>query len=334
MREPEELELGRVASSGSAEAVPASPDDVAVDLASASARPDTSDEDAFSCPICLDILVRPVTFACGHRSCRACFVQLLESAPMRESVATTGLVSCPIGRCVLPPLVPEVDMVLCETVRSACGAGLEVMSADEEDRRAACLNAQASCSAEADIGWQQRLTSSMVLDQWRLRRRHRQRRVVMCFATSMSTLMAFLLVPWITFQVLGGRTRAWGPVKDVDGDSNGDGDEAFPNCTSPPPILWPLLPPRLPNAPPPLLPPDAPLEDRGQPAPPGIPFGWPPASPLPPGSPPALPGSPPAQPGSPPTAPTPPLSPPPEQMHRPPFVPILGVRCKHSLGRP
>ena len=31
--------------------------------------------DAVGCPICLEILLEPITMPCGHRMCKVCFIE-------------------------------------------------------------------------------------------------------------------------------------------------------------------------------------------------------------------------------------------------------------------
>ena len=42
----------------------------------------SSDLDAYGCPICLEILMEPITMPCSHRMCKPCFAKNLELTNM------------------------------------------------------------------------------------------------------------------------------------------------------------------------------------------------------------------------------------------------------------
>ena len=66
----------------------------------------------FSCPICLDVMLRPVKLACGHHACRYCLVQHLATRAQRTMMQSSGRASCPLGRCEISAAVPDVDTAL------------------------------------------------------------------------------------------------------------------------------------------------------------------------------------------------------------------------------
>lgn len=65
-------------------------------------RAEAFSEEDFCCPICLDLLLRPVVLACGHRLCRGCWCRMLQGREMRATANLTGFASCPLGRCERP----------------------------------------------------------------------------------------------------------------------------------------------------------------------------------------------------------------------------------------
>ena len=71
----------------------------------------------YSCPICLELLLRPVKLSCGHRFCRGCWVRVLQSRDGRAAANTTGSAACPF-RCEVRPVVPEVDQALASVLES------------------------------------------------------------------------------------------------------------------------------------------------------------------------------------------------------------------------
>ena len=67
-----------------------------------------SDEQDHTCPICLELLLRPVQLSCSHRFCRGCWARVLQGRDVRATAHLTGSVACPY-RCEVRPVVPEVD---------------------------------------------------------------------------------------------------------------------------------------------------------------------------------------------------------------------------------
>ena len=71
----------------------------------------------YSCPICLDLLLRPVVLSCDHRFCRGCWLRVLQTRDVRDTAHRTGSVACPF-RCKVRPIVPEVDQTLARELES------------------------------------------------------------------------------------------------------------------------------------------------------------------------------------------------------------------------
>ena len=73
----------------------------------------------YTCPICLEILLRPIALSCGHRYCRSCWCRMLQGSTIRATAMSTGSVACPLGRCSVRPVVPEVEAALARDLLSA-----------------------------------------------------------------------------------------------------------------------------------------------------------------------------------------------------------------------
>ena len=80
-----------------------------------------NDEQDHTCPICLELLLRPVQLSCSHRFCRGCWARVLQGRDVRATAHLTGSVACPY-RCEVRPVVPEVDETLASQLESRFAA--------------------------------------------------------------------------------------------------------------------------------------------------------------------------------------------------------------------
>ena len=97
-----------------------------------------------TCPLCLDVLLRPVVPECGHAACRSCYLAFVESSLVRRQVRRSGKLCCPACRCEMAPMVPQVDDALANRLSELYAlriaernAAVSLTEAEEEDRAAA-----------------------------------------------------------------------------------------------------------------------------------------------------------------------------------------------------
>ena len=112
-----------------------------------------SDEQDHTCPICLELLLRPVQLSCSHRFCRGCWARVLQGRDVRATAHLTGSVACPY-RCEVRPVVPEVDEALASQLESHFAARYSERASStslpDEERRVTEVNNWAAQGCKLD----------------------------------------------------------------------------------------------------------------------------------------------------------------------------------------
>ena len=158
----------------------------------------------YSCPICLELLLRPVKLSCGHHFCRGCWVRVLQSRDGRAAANTTGSAACPF-RCEVRPVVPEVDQALASELEALFGVQYMERTSSayyalpEEERKAAEVNAWAAAGCALDTPEEDTMRAGAAATARRQLRTQRVHRVVsLLLAAAMSVglyaLLALVLV--------------------------------------------------------------------------------------------------------------------------------------------
>ena len=106
-----------------------------------------------TCPICLELLLRPVKLSCGHCFCRGCWTHVLQGRAARATAHLTGTAACPY-RCEVKPHVPEIDQTLASQLESQFAEEYKkrasATSLPNEERRSASVNEWAAQGCKLD----------------------------------------------------------------------------------------------------------------------------------------------------------------------------------------
>ena len=106
-----------------------------------------------TCPICLELLLRPVKLSCGHCFCRGCWTHVLQGRAARATAHLTGTAACPY-RCEVKPLVPEIDQTLASQLEAQFAEEYKkrasATSLPNEERRSASVNEWAAQGCKLD----------------------------------------------------------------------------------------------------------------------------------------------------------------------------------------
>ena len=112
-----------------------------------------NDEQDHTCPICLELLLRPIQLSCSHRFCRGCWARVLQGRHVRATAHLTGSVACPY-RCEVRPVVPEVDETLASQLASHFAARYSERASStslpDEERRVTEVNEWAAQGCKLD----------------------------------------------------------------------------------------------------------------------------------------------------------------------------------------
>ena len=107
----------------------------------------------YTCPICLELLLRPVKLSCGHYFCRGCWTHVLQGRAARATAHLSGTAACPF-RCEVKPLVPEIDETLASQLESQFAQEYKkrasATSLPNEERRSASVNEWAAQGCKLD----------------------------------------------------------------------------------------------------------------------------------------------------------------------------------------
>ena len=166
------------------------------------------DEQDHTCPICLELLLRPVQLSCGHRFCRGCWTSVLQSHDVRATAHLTGSVACPY-RCEVRPVVPEVDETLASQLESRFAAEYRERASStslpDEEGRVTEVNEWAAqdCKLDDTPGADEVTTSDTTASMGRREKRLTRGVVVISsFGAALLAMLCLLLILIVCFPSL------------------------------------------------------------------------------------------------------------------------------------
>ena len=167
-----------------------------------------SDEQDHTCPICLELLLRPVQLSCSHRFCRGCWARVLQGRDVRATAHLTGSVACPY-RCEVRPVVPEVDETLASQLASHFAARYSERASStslpDEERRVTEVNEWAAqgCKLDDTPGADEVTTSDTTAPMGRREKRLTRGVVVISsFGAALLAMLCLLLILIVCFPSL------------------------------------------------------------------------------------------------------------------------------------
>ena len=177
---------------------------------------DTDDED-YTCPICLELLLRPVVLSChvSHRFCRGCWARVLQSRDVRATAHLTGGAACPY-RCEVKPVVPEVDQTLASQLESHFAREYRERASStslpDEERRVSEVNEWAAqgcklhCTQGAGVTTEELATAQAARTQERAEERLQEAVIIVSVAGAvLLTMLLSLMLMIICYQWLASR---------------------------------------------------------------------------------------------------------------------------------
>ena len=159
-----------------------------------------NDEQDHTCPICLELLLRPVQLSCSHRFCRGCWARVLQGRDVRATAHLTGSVACPY-RCEVRPVVPEVDETLASQLESRFAAEYRERASStslpDEEGRVTEVNEWAAqgCKLDDTPGADEVTTSDTTAPMGRREKRLTRAVVVIyLFGAALLAMLCWLLI--------------------------------------------------------------------------------------------------------------------------------------------
>jgi len=175
---------------------------------------DTDDDEGYTCPICLELLLRPVVLSChvNHRFCRGCWARVLQSRDVRATAHLTGGAACPY-RCEVKPVVPEVDQTLASQLESHFAREYRERASStslpDEERRVSEVNEWAAqgcklhCTQGAEVTTEELATAQAARTRERAEERLQEAVIIVSVAGAvLLTMLLSLMLMIICYQWL------------------------------------------------------------------------------------------------------------------------------------